>query len=310
MALAVFSVITAVFFIVTSALYNIGLKMDLKDARLRSVRGAEDAGSDEAKVKKPLVQSIREKLEKRREKKLRGMQLQSSREDGKKKLSPVGEMLRMVDVPMTSMQFTMLKMGLAAVLAAICFAAGKLFMKDSLLAPLVPLVGLIAGIIIPGRWLTGKVKKKQAQFRDALPDIMDLLVVSVEAGLGFDSALIRLYEKDKSPLMEELMRAVQDVQHGMSKRESYANASRRCGVKEITSFLNALIQAEQLGISIKSVLKTQAESLREDRSQRAEEKALKAPVKMLVPLVLFIFPVIFIVLLGPALMNILEMFGS
>ena len=309
MTLAVLSVVTAVFFILTSFLYNVGLRMDLKDARLRSVRGTDDGvQKQEPAEKKPLKQRIKESLEKRREKKLRGMQLQSSKEEGKK-LSPVGEMLQLAEVPLTSLQFTLVKVGLGAGLAALYRFAGGMFLDDPKMLLLAPLAGMMLGIILPGRWLTNKVKKRQALFRDALPDLMDLLVVSVEAGLGFDAALIRLYDKDKSPLMEELMRAIQDVQHGMSKREAYGNASKRCGVKEITSFLNSLIQAEQLGISIKSVLKTQSESLREDRRQRAEEKALKAPVKMLVPLVLFIFPVIFIVLLGPAMMNILEMFG-
>lgn len=309
MALAVLSIVIALFFILTSLLYNVGLRIDLKDARLRSVRGTDDrTEKEEQKEKLPPRQRLKESLEKRREKKLRGMKLQESKEQGKK-LSPAGEMLQIIDVPLTAAQFMLLKIAIGAVLGFAGYSVCVFFIKEQALLTLVPLVGLIAGIILPGRWLTGQVKKRQAQFRDALPDIMDLLVVSVEAGLGFDAALIRLYEKDKSPLMEELMRAVQDVQHGMSKREAYSNASKRCGIKEITSFLNALIQAEQLGISIKSVLKTQSEALREDRRQRAEEKALKAPVKMLVPLVIFIFPVIFIILLGPAMMNILEMFG-
>ena len=219
-------------------------------------------------------------------------------------------MLQMAGVPLSASQFTLVKAGIGLALAGVAFIAGSMFKLDSLLLLLLPTGGFILGMLLPGKWLTRKVEKKKAMYRDALPDIMDLLVVSVEAGLGFDSSLIRLYEKDKSPLMEELMRAVQDVQHGMSKREAYGNMSARCGVKEITSFLNSLVQAEQLGISIKSVLKTQSESLREDRRQRAEEKALKAPVKMLVPLVIFIFPVIFIILLGPALINILDIFGS
>ena len=96
----------------------------------------------------------------------------------------------------------------------------------------------------------------------------------------------------------------------MSKKEAYEGLAKRCDVKELTSFLTALVQADQLGISIKSVLKVQAENLRKDRKMRAEEKALKAPVTMLIPMVLFIFPVIFIVLLGPAALNIMEMFGK
>ena len=134
-------------------------------------------------------------------------------------------------------------------------------------------------------------------------------MVSVEAGLGFDAAIIRLYEKNKTIMMEEMMQAIRDIQRGMKKKDAYSQLANRCNVKELTAFLTALVQADQMGISIKSVLKVQAESLRKDRRRRAEEKALKAPVIMLVPMVMFIFPIIFIILLGPAVLNIMEAMG-
>ena len=307
MGLVVISAILAVFFITSALLYNVGVRMDLKSARLGSIRGADEAEGEE-EDNKNFFRKLKDDAEKRKAARLRGRQLADSKQKAKPTL--VGQMLQMAGIPLSAGQFTLLKAGIGMMLAMACLVTGKIFALDPKLMLLIPVAGFIFGMILPGRWLTGKVEKKKAMYRDALPDIMDLLVVSVEAGLGFDSALIRLYEKDKSPLMEELMRTVQDVQHGMSKREAYGNMISRCGVKEIISFLNALLQAEQLGISIKSVLKTQAETLREDRRQRAEEKALKAPVKMLIPLVIFIFPVIFIILLGPAVMNIMDIFGN
>ncbi|MCR5704621.1 MAG: type II secretion system F family protein [Eubacterium sp.] len=176
------------------------------------------------------------------------------------------------------------------------------FLSISIIAGL----ALVAGIL-PTRLVLYKIKGKKNHIRQHLPDVMDLLVVSVEAGLGFDAALAKLYEKDKSPLMQEFMQASRDIKRGVSKKEAYDSLAKRCDVKEMTSFVMAIIQADQMGISVKSILLTQAESLREKRRQRAEEKALKAPVLMLIPLVVFIFPVIFIVLLGPAVINIMEM---
>ena len=226
-----------------------------------------------------------------------------------KKTQVIEGMLEITGTDLTAEQFSMIKIVLSALFMAIALIVCKIFNLGMLyLVAVMAAVGLIA-IILPNSWLKSKAKKRKEKLRQQLPDIMDLLVVSVEAGLGFDAALIRLYEKDKSELMTELMQATRDIQHGMSKKEAYEGLAKRCGVKELTTFLTALIQADQLGISIKSVLKVQAENLRKDRKMRAEEKALKAPVTMLVPMVLFIFPVIFIVLLGPAVINIMDIFG-
>lgn len=186
------------------------------------------------------------------------------------------------------------------------FFAGIINTSGFLTITIVAGCGLIAGII-PTRLILYKIKAKKNHIRQHLPDVMDLLVVSVEAGLGFDAALAKLYEKDKSPLMQEFMQASRDIKRGVSKKEAYESLAKRCDVKEMTSFVMAVIQADQMGISVKSILLTQAESLRDKRRQRAEEKALKAPVLMLIPLVVFIFPVIFIVLLGPAVINIMDM---
>ena len=295
------SAAAAVFLLLLVLLRRRGSGDDQKNRRLGAVKGQL---REETKEKKSLLQAYKESLKRKQQQKLRGQELQSSR--SQKKLSLPEQMLQMAGIPLTGMQFTMIKLASALLLGFLGYKAAGLLELDPLIEMFLPLGGFLLGMLLPGRWLTNQVARRKALYRDSLPDLMDLLVVSVEAGLGFDAALLRLYEKDKSPLMQEMMRTVQDVQHGMTKREAYRNMSERCGVKEIRSFLNALVQAEQMGISVKTVLKTQAETLREERRQRAEEKALKAPVTMLVPMVIFIFPVIFIVLLGPALMNVME----
>lgn len=157
--------------------------------------------------------------------------------------------------------------------------------------------------------VSSKVAKKKEAIQRDLPDIIDLLVVSVEAGLGFDAALNRLYQKNKCDMMEELIRTQQDIHHGVSKKDAYDALKYRCDSKEVTSFANAIVQSEQMGISMKTVLSSQSETLREERKNRAREKAEKAPIKMMIPMVVFIFPTIFIILLAPAAVNIIEVLG-
>ena len=312
-AIALLAMLT-VFFLIMTVLYRRGEERDLREERLKEVKTLQAADARGTKKKEGGIQKLRqlrEELRGRQKSKVIGQQISNSK--SKKKLTEAEKMLLTADVQLTGAQFTLVKLALAVVLTAVFwFLGGFLVRKTGLngsMTVLIALVGAILGGLLPARWLKSRVDKKKALFRDLLPNVMDLLVVSVEAGLGFDAALIRLYQKDKSPLMQELMRAMQDIQRGMSKKEAYTSLSERCGVKELTSFVNALIQADQMGISIRTVLKTQSEALREARRQRAEEQALKAPVKMLVPLVVFIFPVIFIVLLGPAVQNIMDVLG-
>lgn len=282
----------------------------VKDVNKQSSTGANGRETTISKNKKEkLSLSDRIKKRKKENKKNKIIVNKKKREKSNKKVSQVENMLMLAESSMTAEQFSMIKIILAAVAMGIAVIVCQIFrlgMAYLLLAMAV--FGLLA-MILPGRMLKSKVQKRQSQLRDELPDIMDLLVVSVEAGLGFDAALIRLYEKNKSAMMSELMQATRDIQRGMSKKEAYESLAKRCEVKELTSFLTALVQADQMGISIKSILRVQAETLRKERKRRAEEKALKAPVTMLIPMVIFIFPVIFIVLLGPAVMNIMEVLG-
>ncbi|HPZ72117.1 MAG TPA: type II secretion system F family protein [Peptococcaceae bacterium] len=168
------------------------------------------------------------------------------------------------------------------------------------------LIGAIMGILFMRYYLTVRIRKRQETIEKELPAMLDLLSVSVEAGLGFDAALERVVSKAEGELSDELRRTFKDIQRGKSRRQALKDLAERTGVEDVHSFVGAIIQAEQLGVSIGKVVHTQAEQARQKRRQRVEEKAMKAPVKMLIPLVLFIFPTIFIVLLGPALINLME----
>jgi tight adherence protein C len=148
--------------------------------------------------------------------------------------------------------------------------------------------------------LHNRIKQRQLQIINSLPDILDLLTVSVEAGLGFDGALQKVTEKTKGLLAMEFNRLLQEIRMGKSRRDALRDLAERIRVEELSALVSSIIQADQLGVSIGNVLRLQSAQIRLQRRQRAEEKAMKAPIKMLIPLVLFIFPTIFLVLLGPA----------
>ncbi len=166
------------------------------------------------------------------------------------------------------------------------------------------IIGLLFGYTIPEFWLGGRVKKRQKAILLMIPDTLDLLTISVRAGLGFDAALGKVVEKLKGPLSEEFRRALAEIRVGKARRDSLRDIVPRTEVPPLTNFIGAIIQAEQLGVSISKVLQVQSEQLRIERRQRAEEQAAKAPIKMLFPLVGCIFPSLFIVILGPAIILI------
>jgi tight adherence protein C len=169
-----------------------------------------------------------------------------------------------------------------------------------------PVIGLMLGYTVPEFWLGGRVKKRQHLILLMIPDALDLLTISVRAGLGFDAALGKVVEKLNGPLTDEFRRALAEVRVGKARREALRDIIPRTEVPPLTNFIGAIIQAEQLGVSISKVLQVQSEQLRIERRQRAEEQAAQAPIKMLFPLVGCIFPSLFVVILGPALILIMQ----
>jgi tight adherence protein C len=160
------------------------------------------------------------------------------------------------------------------------------------------------GFIAPDFILNSKIRNRQERLRMDLPDALDLLAVSVEAGLGFDAAIVKLTEQFEGPLGEEFHLMLSEMRIGESRQEALKKLSDRTGISEISAFARAIIQADQFGISLGRILRVQAVDTRHRRQLAAEEKAMKAPVKMLFPTVVFIFPSMFIVVLGPAFLNL------
>lgn len=184
------------------------------------------------------------------------------------------------------------------------------FRMDSSKLLLIIIASALIGMLYPNMILNGKIRKRQSDVIKSLPDIMDLLTVSVEAGLTFDSALSKVVEKMPGSLSREFEIVLQEIKVGKSKKEALYQMADRIGVHDLRSFVSAVVQADQLGVSLGRVLRLQSEQIRQNRKQRISEKAMKAPIKMLIPMVVFIFPIIFIVLLGPVVINIIGMFAK
>lgn len=163
-----------------------------------------------------------------------------------------------------------------------------------------------AGFFLPHLMLSSRITRRQTEIRKAMPDALDLLTICVEAGLGFDAAMSKVSEKWENELSLAFTRAIREVQLGKVRREALRDMADRLGIPEMTSFVAAIIQSEQLGVSMAKVLRIQSDQMRMKRRQRAEEEAHKAPVKMLIPMALLIFPSIMIIILTPAAIQIME----
>jgi tight adherence protein C len=191
--------------------------------------------------------------------------------------------------------------GLAALLlAALTFFLTMLTDTPLTRRLLFTLAMAFLGFLLPGVWLGGRIRRRQDEIVKTLPDALDLLTISVEAGLPFDGAMQRVADKWDNELSRAFQRLLTEMRVGKSRRDALRDMSDRMEVPDITSFVAALIQADQLGISIAKVLRIQSEQMRIKRRQRAEEKAQQAPIKMLIPMTFLIFPTILIVILGPA----------
>jgi tight adherence protein C len=185
------------------------------------------------------------------------------------------------------------------------FLLGLLLTQQIVVALLFLLFGAAIGYIAPEFWLGRKIRSRALALTLQLPDALDLLTISVEAGLGFDAALAKVVEKMNGPLVDEFRQALAEVRMGRPRRDALRDVATRADAQPITNFVGAIVQAEQLGVPIAKVLQIQSNQLRIERRQRAEEAAAKAPVKMLFPMVGCIFPTIFIVILGPAVVTVL-----
>jgi tight adherence protein C len=199
-------------------------------------------------------------------------------------------------------------------LRAFCGIAG-LVLGFLIMSSSKPQTGMLAMILFtvlgffgPSYWLTLKARRRGDLVASDLPDALDLLAVSVEAGMGFDGAIAKLTEHMEGPLIDEFELALGEIRVGEGRSEALKRIAERVPAQEMASFVRSIVQADQLGISLGRLLRVQATDARNKRQAAAEEKAMKAPIKMLFPLVLFIFPSMFIVILGPAFLNLGQLF--
>jgi tight adherence protein C len=188
-----------------------------------------------------------------------------------------------------------------------------------LVAPVLPFEGLVPTVVIPvffaftgytfpSAGLASKASKRQKEIRKALPDTMDLLTISVEAGLGFDAALAQVVKNVPGPLSEEIARMLQEMQIGVSRTEALRHVNDRTEVPELDGFVLSMIQADKYGVGVAKVLRAQSTELRQKRRQRAEEVAQKVPLKLLFPMIFMVLPALFIVILGPGAIKVYENF--
>ncbi len=220
-----------------------------------------------------------------------------------RKLELAGSPASMDPSMMLALQFIL--MAVFAGLVALVFTVGSARWPVGRVVLLALVFGIL-GFFFPQLWLSSRIARRQKSIRKAMPDALDLLTICVEAGLGFDAAMSKVAEKWATELSLAFARVIQEIQLGKLRREALRDMADRIGLSEMTSFVAAVIQSEQLGVSLAKVLRIQSDQMRIRRRQLAEEEAHKAPIKMLIPMALLIFPSLMIVLLTPAGLRIMR----
>lgn len=211
---------------------------------------------------------------------------------------------------MTPIDFQVFRFTIKVFLPILFGALGKLvgFSIGGII--FITLIGLVLSSFLPDFYINQKIKERYRKALRELPDLLDLLTVCLEAGLGFDASLSKVISKNNGILANEFHICLEEIRLGKTRKEAMSGIKERLAFDELKSLINNIIQAEKLGLGMVQVLRIKSQEEREKRKQRAEEEAMKAPIKILFPLVLFIFPSIFIVLLGPALIQLLNGFGK
>jgi tight adherence protein C len=218
--------------------------------------------------------------------------------------------LRQAGYTLKPKEYSAIKVFIICGNALLYFILGLVLKVSYLYLFLLPLFGAYLAFTVMRFNLMFRITKRKDAMERQLPDVLDMLSVNVEAGLGFEQALLHIIEHFDGALIDEFNITYREMSMGRSRREALILLGERCDIDDLKSFTGSIIQANKLGISLKNVLHTQAASIRENRRSKIEEKAHKMSIKILLPMVMFIFPVIFIILMGPAVVSIMEMFGG
>ena len=293
-----------VFWGMYSARNAAALSGDMVQERLQAFAGQKPLTLDEVELQKSFEERfIRPNIEKLG-KYLANRTPDKQRQDLQNRLNLAGR-----PGNMSPSDFSALRLGLAVVLFVIGLLLGLLFHSPVALA-VSAAVGAMLGYYGPPFWLNGEVQKRRKEIQLALPDVMDLLTIAVEAGLGFDAAVARVTDKFKNALADEFNTVLQEVRLGRPRLESLDEMGRRSGVEDLHNFTQAVIQSEQMGVGLAKILRLQSEEMRRKRRQRAEEKAAQASLKMMLPMVGCIFPTLWLILLGPAVLIVMAARGG
>ena len=297
MEFMVLAISAFVFFIVSSIGYNKGTEIDDKERKIEYISGKKKIQSEKEgeKSSKKFLQSQIHAINNYANKSAANVKKNA-------KYKAAEKQLRLAGLSISPENFFFYKKAIMALIMVV-----MTFIAVITKIPLLVLVGLLIALLLPNMYLNVKVKSYQQGIRDQLPDAMDLLGVCIESGLSFDASLLKVSERMKGPFIDELLKLYRQIQMGVPRGEALKNMANSSEIPELKTFIAALAQATQLGIPMNNIMKVQSETLRETRMQMAREKGQKAPVKMLLPMVGLIFPVLFIVILGPVVINIMNM---
>lgn len=295
-------------FLVILLLFPSGTKTDIQ-SRLAQLDGGSSISEISAKdqeLDKPFVDRVVRPFLAR----LAGKQ--ASQAATQKEQSSLKKQLAQAGYPggLTASEFTVIQNLVRVTIPAAFVGVAVVFRAPPDKMILAAAIGGMFGILMPRIFLQSAIGKRLHSVQRQLPDVLDLLTVAVEAGLGFDAACDKVVEKMKGPIPDEFSLTLKHMRMGQSRRDAFKSMAERIDHPDLSTFISALIQADQLGVSVGQILRIQSEQLREKRRQRAEEEAAKAPVKMMIPLVFFIFPNVGLVIGAPAAFQIIEEFSK
>jgi tight adherence protein C len=276
---------------------------DMLERRVRRYDGEQPVSLEELELRAPLTERLVRPAIERAGELLARRSPQAAKAELNRKLKLAGRPLNL-----TASQFTAVRYLAVLVITLVAIAADVALAAPPLVALGVLAVGAMAGWLGPVLYLSWLTAARTTAIRRSLPNALDLLVVTVEAGLGFEAAMKRVAEKYRNPLALEFARVLQETRLGRPRQEAMEDMAARCGVEELHNFVQAVLQSEQLGTPIVNILRTQADDIRRRRLERAQVKGAQASLKMLLPMVGCIFPTIWVILLGPAALFAIQVF--
>lgn len=296
--------------LVVLTLYTQGQEYDKVHQRLEKV-----AGEDKSKLipdeelSKPLFERFVKPMTKALADRVVRNSPQKGGQGGKKQMDQLKKMVYQAGLGIGPYEYQALRLIIILGTGVFMLFLGLALRMAPLLLLYMGIFGVFFAFVLLRFHLASRVSKRRKFMERQLPEVLDLLSVSVEAGLGFEQAIFHVISQFEGPLIDELTITYREMSMGRTRRDALLLFAERCDLEEIRSFVGAIVQAGELGISIKNVLRAQAAAMRQSHRAKIEEKAHKIAIKILLPMVAFIFPVLFIVLMGPAVVRILEMFG-